>query len=58
MVVYGEKTLAVCPAQAGVIPKGVSCIAFKVGVPRASGGDPSMDLKRISLMTCAPRKRG
>ena len=46
------------PAQAGVILCAVFASEFTYPVPRASGGDPSLDALVFHRLYCSPRKRG
>ena len=46
------------PAQAGVIPALRQCQHNDDAVPRASGGDPPIDVTGSESGNCSPRKRG
>ena len=51
-------TWFVFPAQAGVILSGDMSCNPQVGIPRASGGDPQIQMIAKKRMKYSPRKRG
>ena len=51
-------TLAVFPAQAGMIPEFWIRGVENIRVPRASGDDPKLQGIIVDRIPCSPRKRG
>ena len=58
IIAFYDVCVSLFPAQAGVILRVPRDKAPLWAVPRASGGDPRVCVRRFSISFCSPRKRG
>jgi len=50
--------LNACPARAGVIPSILAGLQMTLGLPRTSGGDPTIESSLSLYVLLAPHERG